>query len=109
MAALKSGELDFVSDPPVQDIPRLREDSTLKVWEGAETRIIFLGFDQAREEPLYSTVKGKNPFKDKRVRLALWQAIDTQAIKTQVMRGLSVPSGIPLPDPAASGIPASME
>ncbi|HEX7558191.1 MAG TPA: ABC transporter substrate-binding protein, partial [Usitatibacter sp.] len=34
MAALKSGELDFVLDPPVQDVPRLREDATLKVWEG---------------------------------------------------------------------------
>ena len=109
MAALRSGELDFVLDPPVQDIPRLREDATLKVWEGAETRIIFLGFDQARDELLYSNVKGRNPFKDKRVRLALWQAIDTQAIMTQVMRGLSVPSGIPLPDPAGSGLPASME
>jgi len=109
MAALKSGELDFVLDPPVQDIPRLREDSALKVWEGPETRIIFLGFDQARDELLYSTVKGKNPFKDKRVRLALWKAIDTQAIKTQVMRGLSVPSGIALPNPAGSGLPASME
>ena len=109
MAALKSGELDFVSDPPVQDIPRLREEAALKVWEGAETRIIFLGFDQARDELLYSTVKGKNPFKDRRVRLALWQAIDTQAIKAQVMRGLSAPSGIPLPDPAGSGVPASME
>ena len=109
MAALKSGELDFVHDPPVQDIPRLREDSALKVWEGGETRIIFLGFDQQRDELLYSTVKGKNPFKDKRVRMALWQAIDTQAIKTQVMRGLSVPSGIALPNPAGSGLPASME
>jgi peptide/nickel transport system substrate-binding protein len=109
MAALRSGELDFVLDPPVQDIPRLREDNALKVWEGEETRIIFAQFDQARDELLYSTVKGKNPFKDRRVRKALWQAIDTSALRTQVMRGLSVPSGIPLPDPKGSGIPASME
>jgi peptide/nickel transport system substrate-binding protein len=65
---LQSGELDFVHDPPVQDIAGLREDPALKVWEGGETRIIFLGFDQQRDELLYSTVKGKNPFKDKRVR-----------------------------------------
>ncbi len=109
MAALKSGELDFVLDPPVQDIPRLRDDASLRIWEGFETRIIFIGFDQARDELLYSNVKGRNPFKDKRVRLALWQAIDTQALKTQVMRGLSVPTAIALPDPAGSGIPASME
>jgi peptide/nickel transport system substrate-binding protein len=109
MAALKSGELDFVLDPPVQDIAKLREDAALKVWEGPETRVIFIGLDQARDELLYSTVKGKNPFKDRRVRLALWQAIDTNAIRAQVMRGLSIPTGIALPDPKASGLPASME
>jgi peptide/nickel transport system substrate-binding protein len=108
-AALKSGELDFVLDPSVQDIPRLKEDPALKVWEGQETRIIFLQFDQARDELLYSSVKGRNPFKDRRVRMALYQAIDIQAIRTQVMRGLSVPTGIALPDPPGSGLPAAME
>ena len=107
MAALKSGELDFVLDPPVQDIPRARQDPALKVWEGAETRIIFVGLDQARDELLYSTVKGKNPFKDVRVRRALYQAIDIEALKTQVMRGLSIPTGLPLPSPG--GTPPSLD
>jgi peptide/nickel transport system substrate-binding protein len=109
MAALRSGELDFVLDPPVQDIAKLKEDRSLKVWEGFESRVIFLGFDQARDELLYSSVKGRNPFKDRRVRLALYQAIDIEAIRTQVMRGLSVPTGILLPDPRGAGLPASME
>ena len=108
-AALRSGELDFVLDPPVQDITSLKEDASVKVWEGRETRVIFVGLDQARDELLYSTVKGKNPFKDRRVREALYRAIDAQALKTQIMRGLSIPTGIPLPDPAGSGLPASME
>ena len=108
-AALRSGELDFVLDPPLQDIGMLKEDRAIKVWEGQETRVIFLGVDQARDELLYSTVKGKNPFKDRRVREALYRAIDTQALKTQVMRGLAIPTAIPLPDPAGSGLPASME
>ena len=42
-----------------------------------------------RDELLYSNVKGKNPFKDARVRKAFYQAIDIEAIKTKVMRGLS--------------------
>ena len=109
MAALRSGELDFVLDPPVQDIESLKRDPAVKVWEGQETRVIFVGLDQDRDELLYSTVKGKNPFKDVRVRRALYQAIDAQALKTQVMRGLSVPTGIALPDPRGSGIPGSME
>ncbi len=109
VAAIKSGELDFVLDPPVQDIPRLREDPALKVWEGPETRVIFLGFDQARDELLYSDVKGKNPFKDLRVRKALYLAIDVDAIRTQVMRGLSIPTGVAVPSPTSAGLPASFD
>jgi peptide/nickel transport system substrate-binding protein len=35
--------------------------------------------DQKRDELLFSNVKGKNPFKDKRVRQAFYQAIDIEA------------------------------
>ena len=109
MAALKSGEIDFVLDPSVQDIPRLKEDKALHVWEGDETRIILIALDQARDELLFSDVKGKNPFKDVRVRQALYQAIDINAIRTQVMRGFSTPTAIPLPDPKGEGIPDTYE
>ncbi len=39
-------------------------------------------------------MKGKNPFKDKRVRQAFAQAIDIEAIRSRVMRGLSRPSAL---------------
>ena len=91
MAALKSGEIDFIPDPSVQDVHLLRADNALKVWDGDETRVITIALDPARDELLFSDVKGKNPFKDKRVRMALYQAIDLNAIKSQVMRGLSTP------------------
>jgi peptide/nickel transport system substrate-binding protein len=109
VAALRSGELDFVLDPPVQDIPSLKEDRALKVWEGDEIRVIFFGFDQHRPELLYSDVKGKNPFKDIRVRKALYEAIDIQAIRTQVMRGLATPTAITHPDPKTGGVDMSLE
>ena len=107
MAALKSGEVDFVLDPPVQNVTTLKEDSDLKVWEGKENRVVFLGFDQARSELLYSDVKGKNPFKDRRVRQAMYQAIDIAAIKSQVMRGLSSPTAIPFQAGTGAGVPES--
>ena len=44
--------------------------------QGPELRTIFLGMDQKRDELLFSSVKGKNPFKDVRVRQAFYQAID---------------------------------
>ncbi len=72
VAALLSGEVDLVNDPPPQDVPRLAQTQGIKVLEGTENRIVFIGMDQARDELLYSNVKGKNPFKDKRVRQALY-------------------------------------
>ncbi len=102
LAALMSGEVDLINDPPPQDVPRLKQTPGVKVLEGSENRIVFIGMDQKRDELLYSNVKGKNPFKDKRVRQALYQAIDIEAIKTTTMRGLSQPSGALMPSPAQS-------
>ena len=97
MAALLSGELDFVLDPPLQDIPRLKSDPALRVIEGAENRVIFLVMDQERPELKYSSVKGANPLKDLRVRQAFYLAIDIEAIRRQVMRGQSRPTGSMIP------------
>jgi peptide/nickel transport system substrate-binding protein len=101
MAALMSGELDLVQDPSLQDIPRLKRDPSVRVIEGPENRVIFLVMDQESAELKVSNVKGKNPFKDARVRKALYHAIDIQAIRDQVMRGLAVPTGAMIPAPAS--------
>jgi peptide/nickel transport system substrate-binding protein len=92
VAALRSGEVDFIAPVPVQDVDRLKQ-AKLKVMTGPELRIIFLGMDQSRNELLFSSVKGKNPFKDKRVRQAFYQAIDIENIKSKVMRGAATPTG----------------
>jgi peptide/nickel transport system substrate-binding protein len=93
VAALLSGEVDMVLDPSPADLPRLRQSQALKVMDGAENRTIFLGMDQFRDELPGSNVKGKNPLKDVRVRKALYQAIDIQAIHRNTMRGLSQVTG----------------
>jgi len=102
VAALISGEVDLVNDPPPQDVPKLGQTPNIKVLEGVENRIVFIGMDQARDELLYSNVKGKNPFKDARVRQALYQAVDIDAIQKNTMRGLAKPTGAILPNPAMS-------
>jgi peptide/nickel transport system substrate-binding protein len=108
LAALLSGEIDFVLDPSPQDIPRLKQDPKVKIVEGNENRTIFYGFDQYRDELQYSSVKGKNPFKDKRVREAFQLAIDTQAIRSQVLRGLSIPTGVMFA-PQVDGYPKDLD
>jgi peptide/nickel transport system substrate-binding protein len=78
----------------VQDIARVNASPTARVISGPELRTIFLGMDQKRDELLYSNVKGKNPFKDKRVRQAFYQAIDIVGIQRTVMRGASRPTAL---------------
>ena len=92
-AALLSGEIDFVIDPSLQDLARIKQTPTLQVLEGPEYRTIFLGLDQFRDELPGSDVKGKNPLKDLRVRKALYQSIDIQSIQRVVLRGLAQPTG----------------
>jgi peptide/nickel transport system substrate-binding protein len=91
VAALLSGEMDMVYAVPPQDIDRLKSSPGIKIIQGPELRTIYLGMDQARDELLFSDVKGKNPFKDLRVRQAFVLAIDTDAITSRVMRGQGVP------------------
>lgn len=94
VAALLSGEIDVMEPIPVQDVARINASPNAKAITGPELRTIFLGMDQKRDELLFSNVKGKNPFKDKRVRQAFYQAIDIETIKKTVMRGASSPSAL---------------
>ncbi|MCU4120981.1 ABC transporter substrate-binding protein [Variovorax sp. N23] len=94
VAALVSGEIDVMEPVPVQDIARINASPNARVIAGPELRTIFLGMDQKRDELLYSNVKGKNPFKDKRVRQAFYQAIDIVGIQRTVMRGASRPTAL---------------
>lgn len=94
VAALLSGEVDFVYTVPPQDVDRISRAPGTRIVQGPEIRTIFLGMDQSREELLKSDVKGRNPFQDVRVRRAVYQAIDVNAIQRSVMRGQSRPTGL---------------
>jgi len=94
VAALLSGEVDVIEPVPIQDIQRVNSSGNAAALTGPEIRTIFLGMDATRDELLYSNVKGKNPFKDIRVREAFYKTIDVELIKNRVMRGLSTPSAL---------------
>lgn len=107
VAALLSGQVDVIEPVPLQDVARINGSGKSKVMQGPELRTIFLGMDQKRDELLYSNVKGKNPFKDKRVRQAFYQAIDIQGIQRTVMRGASAPTAL-MVGPGINGFDASL-
>ena len=94
VAALLSGEIDYTNVVPVQDLERFKSSAGHVVKMTPQNRTIFFGMDQGSAELNSSNVKGKNPFADKRVRLAMYHALDMDAIKDKVMRGQSVPAGI---------------
>jgi len=93
VAALLSGEIDMIYTVPPQDMQRLAQTPGVRILEKPELRVVFFGFDQMSPVLRSSDVRDRNPFKDVRVRKALYQAIDIEAIKTKVMRGASVPVG----------------
>jgi len=108
LAALVSGEIDLVLDPPVQDVERLKREPAIKLLQVADLGQQYLSVDMARDELLGSDVKGKNPFKDLRVRRAVYQALNVELITQKVLRGLGAPTGAFL-SPRVDGSPAELD
>ena len=97
LAALHSGEVDLVLDPPYQDVEQLRHDPDLAVTEVGDIATDYLAFDQA-SAALPGVMPGpdgrpRNPFKDLRVRRAVYQAINIDLVIQKVLKGLATPTG----------------
>ena len=92
LAALASGQVDFVIDPPFQDVAKLKADQSLKVLETTDIGTQYLGFDQNRDQLQFGEARG-NPFKDLRVRRAIAEAVDVNLIIQKVLRGQATPAG----------------
>ncbi len=90
VAALLSGEVDILHTVPVQDVERLRRTASVRLLTGLENRTVLLGFDHERE-----TLEGNvpNPLRDRRVRQAIAQAIDVEAIVSRALRGQGAVTG----------------
>jgi peptide/nickel transport system substrate-binding protein len=108
LAALASGEVDMVLDPPYQDIRRLQSDPRQRLLQTDDIGQQYLAFDQARDELQDSDVKGRNPFKDVRVRRAVYHAINVPLIVDKVLRGQGVPTGAFLSS-RVDGVPPELD
>ena len=92
VAALLTGEIDIMNPCPLQDIDRISRTKGFKVQHGFELKQLMLLLNH-KDELNDSNIKGKNPLKDIRVRKALYQAIDIEAIHDKIMRGMSENKG----------------
>ncbi len=92
VAALLAGDVDFIENPPSQDLPRLRKDKSVRVVDGLSNRVIYVALDSG---PAPSPgIKGtdKNPLADPKVRKALSLAIDRKAIDQRIMNTQAEPA-----------------
>jgi peptide/nickel transport system substrate-binding protein len=88
VAALLSGDIDFINPVPIQDTERLKQNPDVKVIQGIEARVMMLGFPHEADRLKFSTeTTDKNPFGDVRVRQAVAHAINVPAILQTIMRG----------------------
>ncbi|MEL7459709.1 MAG: ABC transporter substrate-binding protein [Pseudomonadota bacterium] len=93
LAALLSGDIDFIQPIPLQDAAEVEGRDGYRVLEGEETRVIMFGFGHEHDSLLYSTdLDGVNPFQDVRVRQAAAHAIDIDAIDRVLFRGKIEPA-----------------
>jgi len=97
VAALLSGEVDFIQDVPVQDLGRVDQTEGLVVKTTPQNRTIFFGLNMGADDIERDNVEGKNPLADVRVREAMNMAINREAIQQVVMRGQSAPAGMIAP------------
>ncbi|MEW9920448.1 ABC transporter substrate-binding protein [Marimonas sp. MJW-29] len=88
VAALLSGDVDFINPVPIQDTERLKQNPDVNVIQGIEARVIMLGFPHEAGALKYSAeTTDKNPFADARVRQAVAHAVNVPAILQTIMRG----------------------
>lgn len=107
VAALLSGDVDFINPVPIQDAARLQESDGVQVIQGIEARVIMLGFAHDQETLKFGDSAGDpNPFADARVRAAAAHAINVPAILQTIMRGNAEPAS-QLVSPAMRGFSAA--
>jgi peptide/nickel transport system substrate-binding protein len=108
LAALSSGEVDLVMDPPYQDVERLKNDPRFSVSQITDLSTLLLTFDQEHDQLPgmdKSLHGGRNPFKDIRVRRAVYQAINVDLIAQKVLRGQAVSTGALFPPIMEGNLP----
>lgn len=83
VAALLSGDVDFISPVPPTDLARVDEDANVDLITMSGTRIITFQLNQDRNEAL----------KDAKVRMAIDYAVNNAGIVDKIMKGFGTVAG----------------
>jgi len=98
VAALLSGDVDAIEQPPTADLARIKSNPAFTVTSKISHRVIYFNFDHLQRSSPFITARDgkpldKNPLTDVRVRRAISKAINRQTIADRVMEGQAIPSG----------------
>jgi peptide/nickel transport system substrate-binding protein len=96
LQALLEGRTTLLTWPLKEQFEVLKRAPGIKLVETNTNRSAFLVLNQHSPELESSNVRGRNPFKDRRVRQAIYQAIDIERLIRDVEKGYAVPAGMPI-------------
>ena len=103
VAALLSGDVDFINRVPIADVPRLKTDAKMKLFSGPSAYVYMVYTEVGQDQP--QGVKdnagnplAQNPWRNAKVREALSLAINRDALVDRVMEGLAVKMTQPVPE-----------
>jgi peptide/nickel transport system substrate-binding protein len=103
-ANMVSGAVDLIVNVPVRDIEMLESNDNVEIVSEPSLRIIYLNLagwtdtpSRDAKMPLKSP-DGSNPFKDIRVREAIYRAINEEEIIEKIMNGYATPAPTYIPE-----------
>jgi peptide/nickel transport system substrate-binding protein len=89
VASMLSNAVDMITRVPVRDVERIKSASQFNFYMRPALRLIYLQMDQANDKSTYVSGVDTNPFKDVRVRKALYYGINEEAIVKHIMGGFA--------------------
>ena len=103
-ANIISGAVDLIVDVPVRDVEIIQAKENTEVISQPSLRVIYLNLAGWTDLPSIDakmsmkSPDGSNPFKDIRVREAMFRAINEDEIIDKIMNGLAVPAATYIPE-----------
>ena len=92
LAGLLSGQIQVAEKVDPSDFARVKSSGTSYITAIGGVRVIYLAMDDWRKDDTPGIPGGKNPFLDVRVRKAVYEAIDVNALRDKIFYGAAVPA-----------------
>ncbi|MDK2918148.1 MAG: peptide/nickel transport system substrate-binding protein [Candidatus Petromonas sp.] len=103
-ANIMSGAVDLIVDVPVRDVDMLKKQNNITIVSVPSLRVIYLNLAGWTDNPSpdaemqMKSPDGSNPFKNIKVREAIYRAINEDEIINKIMNGYAIPATTYIPE-----------